>query len=108
MARRSATSCSSRSLRAARYSADSLGNAMGMACRPPVRSGLIALMLHGGAPMLDVVSSIDGFSVSSLVMAQAAQQQLAANVVDTLLPTASPQPAPGVKLDLSPAAQALL
>ena len=55
-----------------------------------------------------IVSSIDGFSISSAVMAQAAQMKLAANVVDTLLPTSAPTPSPGVKLDLSPAAQALL
>jgi hypothetical protein len=54
------------------------------------------------------VSSIDGFSVSSLVMAQAARQQLTANVVDTLLKPAAAPPTPAVKLDLSPAAQALL
>ena len=55
------------------------------------------------------VSSIDGVSISSLVMAQAAQQKLTANLVDTLLaPAAQQQASPGVKLDLSPAAQALL
>ena len=59
--------------------------------------------------MRGIVSSIDGFSISSLVMAQAAQQQLTANLVNTLLdPASAQQPGPGVKLDLSPAAQALL
>ena len=62
-------------------------------------------------PMRGLVSSIDGFSISSLVMAQAAQQQLTANLVNKLVAPAADQPgppAPGVKLDLSPAAQALL
>ena len=55
------------------------------------------------------MSSVDGFSISSLVMAQAAQQQLAANLVNTVVaPAAQQQPGAGVKLDLSPAAQALL
>ena len=59
--------------------------------------------------MRDIVSSIDGFSISSLVMAKAAHQQLTANLVNTLLaPAGQQQPGPGVKLDLSPAAQALL
>ena len=59
--------------------------------------------------MRGLVSSIDGFSISSLVMAQAAQQRLTADLVNTVVaPAAQQQPGPGVKLDLSPSAQALL
>ena len=54
------------------------------------------------------MSRIDGFSISAAVMAQAAQQQMAADVVDTLLKPPTNQGTPGVKVDLSPAAQALL
>jgi hypothetical protein len=53
------------------------------------------------------MSRIDAMTVSTAVLAQAAQQQLTAGLVTTLL-TPAAQPAPGVKLDLSPAAQAIL
>jgi hypothetical protein len=54
------------------------------------------------------VSKIDAMGVSSLVMAQAAQMNLQAGVVQQLLTPGAAQPTPGVKLDLSPAAQDIL
>jgi hypothetical protein len=53
------------------------------------------------------MSRIDSASISMAVFAQAARQQVAAGVVSTLL-TPAAQAAPGVKVDLSPTAQALL
>jgi hypothetical protein len=57
--------------------------------------------------MARAMSRIDALTVPTAVLAQAAQQQVAAGVVSTLLSPAV-QTAPGVKVDLSPAAQALL